>query len=189
MDQKHDAGEVTELLFAIRAGDPRAGARLLDLVMVELRRMAARIMTREREGHTLRPTALVNELYLHLLSTNPPEIRDRAHFFALSAQAMRRILVDYARASKSQKRGGSWQRVDIDLISPAAVSSAQEVLELDQALEQLKKRDERQCLVVELRYFAGLGEEEIAEMLDISTRTVKRDWAMAKAWLHGELVK
>jgi RNA polymerase sigma-70 factor (ECF subfamily) len=181
------SGEVTRYLSRIRAGDADAKTRLLQLVLAELRRMAERMMRSERMNHTLQPTALVNELYLHLLTGNHMEVRDRGHFFALAAQAMRRILVDHARARRSQKRGGQQQRVDIEGVAIITGKNIQQMVELDQALERLEKLDARQCRVVELRFFAGLDEEEIARMLGVSDRTVKRDWAMAKAWLYGEL--
>ena len=183
------SGDVTGCLSQIRAGDADARSRLLQLVLTQLRRMAERMMRAERFNHTLQPTALVNELYLDLLTRDRMDIRDRAHFFALAAQAMRRILVDYARARYRQKRGGEQQRVELESVVLDTRRDIQQMLELDQALDRLEKRDPRQCQIVELRFFAGLAEAEIAELLGISSRTVKRDWAMAKAWLYGELRK
>ena len=138
-------------------------------------------------NHTLQPTALVNELYVHLLAGNQTDVRDRGHFFALAAQAMRRVLVDHARGKQSQKRGGQEQRVDIEGVVLVTYGNIQQMVELDQALDRLEKLDARQCRVVELRFFAGMDEGQIARTLGISGRTVKRDWAMARAWLYGEL--
>jgi RNA polymerase sigma factor (TIGR02999 family) len=178
---------VTRCLSEIRAGSAEAKSQLLRLVMAELRRMAERMMRAERMNHTLQPTALVNELYLHLLTGNRMEVQDRSHFFALAAMAMRRILVDHARAKRSQKRGGQQLHVEFEGLAVAAPGNFSQMLDLDQALDRLAEIDARQCRVVELRYFAGLDEDEIALQLGVSNRTVKRDWAMAKAWLYGEL--
>lgn len=179
--------DVTRYLSRIRAGDNEAKARLLQLVLAKLRRIAAHLMRGERPDHTLQPTALVNELYLQLLARDRMDVKDRSHFFALAVQAMRRILVDHARARRSQKRGGRQPRVDIDGIPLVTNENLQQMVELDEALTRLEKLDPRQCRVVELRFFAGLDEAEVARLLGVSDRTVKRDWAMAKAWLYGEL--
>jgi RNA polymerase sigma factor (TIGR02999 family) len=181
------SGDVTRCLSEIRAGSPEAKSQLLRLVMAELRRMAERMMRAERLNHTLQPTALVNELYLHLLTGNRMDVQDRSHFFALAAIAMRRILVDHARAKRSQKRGGQQLRVELEGLALAAPGNFSQMLDLDLALDRLAGIDARQCRIVELRYFAGLDEDEIALQLGVSNRTVKRDWAMAKAWLYGEL--
>jgi RNA polymerase sigma factor (TIGR02999 family) len=180
-------GDVTKLLEAIRAGDATAEGRLLELVLVELKRIARRLMSAERAGHTLQPTALVNELWVQLLAERLASIQDRGHLFAVAAQAMRRILVDYARAVKSQKRGGERQRVDLEFAPVFSEENIEEIVEMDLALERLEKLDARQCRIVEMRFFVGLSEEEIAELMGISVRTVKRDWRVAKAWLHAEL--
>jgi RNA polymerase sigma factor (TIGR02999 family) len=180
-------GEVTQLLAAIRAGDEAAQGRLLELVLAELKRIARRLMSGERAGHTLQPTALVNELYVQLLAERLATINDRSHLFAAAAQAMRRILVDHARAVRSQKRGGERQRVELEFAPLFSEENLDEMLEMDRALARLEKLDSRQCRIVELRFFVGLSEEEIAETLGISVRTVKRDWRVAKAWLHAEL--
>ena len=156
-------------------------------VQAELRQMAKRIMSNERPGHTLQPTALVNELYLRLQSANPISIQDQNHFYALAAQAMRRILVDYARSYRTRKRGGELLRVDFEATPLFGGKDFHQMVELDLALSRLEQLDARQCKVVELRYFAGLDEEGIARMLGVSSRTVKRDWQMAKAWLYAEL--
>lgn len=180
-------GEVTQLLAAIRAGDEAAQGRLLELVLAELKRIARRLMSGERAGHTLQPTALVNELYVQLLAERLATINDRSHLFAAAAQAMRRILVDHARAVKSQKRGGEQQKVGLEFAPLFSEENLDEMLEMDRALARLEKLDSRQCRIVELRFFVGLSEEEIAETLGVSVRTVKRDWRVAKAWLHAEL--
>lgn len=180
-------GDVTRFLARIRMGDPEAKTQLLQLVMAELRRLAERMMRSERKDHTLQPTALVNELYLHMLTSNQADVKDRGHFFALAAQAMRRILVDHARARRSQKRGGQQQRVDIEGIPFITGQNIEQMVELDQALDRLEKVDPRPARVVELRFFAGLDEEEVSRLLGVSVRTVRRDWAVAKAWLYGEL--
>jgi RNA polymerase sigma-70 factor (ECF subfamily) len=181
------SGDVTRYLSRMRAGDPDAKTQLLQLVLAELRLMAARMMRSERTDHTLQPTALVNELYLQMFAGNQMDVRDRRHFFAVAAQAMRRILVDHARAKRSEKRGGKQQRVDLDGVPLITHEDIQRMVELDQALERLEKLDARQCRIVELRYLAGLDEQEIALLLGISERTVKRDWMAARAWLHSEL--
>jgi RNA polymerase sigma-70 factor (ECF subfamily) len=181
------SGDVTECLSRIRAGDSSAKARLLELVTAQLRRIAERIMRSERSDHTLQPTALVNELYLQLLTRDRLDVRDRGHFFVLAVQGMRRILVDHARSRRSKKRGGERHRVDIEMVPLVTNENIQMIVELDEALTRLEKLDARQCRVVELRFFAGLDETEVAQLLGISDRTVKRDWAMAKAWLYGEL--
>lgn len=178
---------MTQLLAAIRAGDEAAQGRLLELVLAELKRIARRLMSGERAGHTLQPTALVNELYVQLLAERLATINDRSHLFAAAAQAMRRILVDHARAVRSQKRGGERQRVELEFAPLFSEENLDEMLEMDRALARLEKLDSRQCRIVELRFFVGLSEEEIAETLGISVRTVKRDWRVAKAWLHAEL--
>jgi len=181
------AGDVTLLLTAIRAGDEAAEARLLEIVGAELRKIARNLLQGERKNHTLQPTALVNELYIQLLKTDQVVVNDRRHLFAISARAMRRILVDYARASNAEKRGGKLQQVDISLVPQIAEENLGDILEIDRALDRLRELDPRQCRVVELRFFSGMSDEEVAGFLQVSSRTVKRDWRMAKAWLHAEL--
>jgi RNA polymerase sigma-70 factor (ECF subfamily) len=144
-------------------------------------------MRSERSDHTLQPTALVNELYLQLMTRERLDVRDRGHFFALAVQGMRRILVDHARSRRSKKRGGEQHRVEIEGLPLVTNENVQMIVELDEALTRLEKLDARQCRVVELRFFAGLEETEVARLLGVSDRTVKRDWALAKAWLFGEL--
>jgi len=178
---------VTQLLTDWSHGDDAALKELTPLVYGELRRLAHYHMGRQRPEHTLQTTALVNEAYLRLAHQTSPNFTNRSHFFAVAAQAMRQILVNYAKASQSQKRGGGALKVELDeaaLISPEQTS---EILDLNEALERLATLDSRKAHVVELKYFGGLEHDEIAEVLKISTVTVRRDWIFAKAWLHSEL--
>lgn len=178
---------VTELLLAWGRGDNRALDRLTPLIYDELHRLAQRLMGRERPGHTLQTTALVNEAYLKLVDSSRVRWQNRAHFFAVAAQLMRRILVDFARSRQYQKRGGEWQQVALD--DGLAISAGREpdLVALDAALQGLAKMDPRKAQVVELRFFGGLSLEETAEVLKVSTNTVGRDWNTAKAWLRREL--
>ena len=182
------AAAVTTLLRAWRGGDQAAFERLTPLVYDELRRRARYCLRGERPDHTLRPTALVNEAYLRLVRLDQVEWQDRAHFFALAARQMRRILVDSARARRYRKRGGG--AVNVTFTESLAVSrSNPDVIALDEALDVLARHDERKARVVELRFFGGLTNEEIGAALHISTDTVTRDWQMAKLWLRRELKK
>lgn len=183
---QHSTQEITELLLAWRAGDKGALDALMPLVYEELRRVATRYMNRQRPGHTLQTTALVNEAYLRLVDAQQVRWQDRAHFFAVSANVMRRILVDFARARGSLKRGGGVRRVTFDEALPVASEGA-DLVALDDALSRLAALSSRQSQIVELRYFAGLSEEETAEVLNISARTVRRDWSLARAWVYREL--
>jgi RNA polymerase sigma factor (TIGR02999 family) len=179
--------EVTGLLKAWSGGDQAALERLADQVYNELRRIARRYMRNERAGNTLQTTALVNEVYLRLVDVKNVDWQQRAQFFAIAAQMMRRILVDAARARGSNKRGGGAVKVNVDealVVTPERDSS---LVALDEALEAFTKLAPRQAKVVELRYFGGLSEEETAEVLKISARTVRRDWDFAKSWLMREL--
>ena len=187
MKEKAPVNDVTGLLADLSAGNDRALDELLPIVYGELRRQAARHLRRERGGHTLQPTALVNEAFLRLVEQRDVQWQNRAHFFAIAAQAMRRILVDHARAHRRLKRGGDQARVTLDVAVIAAESRAIDLQALDEALERLAALDERQARVVELRFFGGLSVPETAEVLQISAATVKREWSMAKAWLHAEL--
>ena len=178
---------VTQLLANWSQGDDAALTELTPLVYEDLRRLAHYQMGRQRPDHTLQATALVNEAYLRLADLTSPNFTNRSHFFAVAAQAMRQILVNYAKASQSQKRGGGALKVELDetaLISPEQTT---EILDLNEALERLATLDSRKAHVVELKYFGGLDHDEIAEVLKISTVTVRRDWIFAKAWLHSEL--
>jgi RNA polymerase sigma factor (TIGR02999 family) len=179
--------EVTGLLKAWSGGDQAAMERLADHVYDELRRIARRYMRNERAGNTLQTTALVNEVYLRLVDVKNVDWQQRAQFFAISAQMMRRILVDAARARGSHKRGGGAVRVNVDEALVASPERDSSLLALDEALEAFSKLVPRQAKVVELRYFGGLSEEDTAEVLKISTRTVRRDWDFAKSWLTREL--
>jgi len=177
----------TELLIAWGKGDSAARDRLMPLVYNELRRLAARYMRNERAGHTLQATALVNEVYLRLVDLNRIEVKSRAHFYALAAQMMRRLLVDSARARDNAKRGGRFRKVSLDEASAVVTDSHMDFAALDDALQKLETLHPRKVQVVELRYFGGLSLEESATVLRVSTDTVKRDWRFAKAWLSREL--
>jgi RNA polymerase sigma factor (TIGR02999 family) len=184
--------DITELLVAWRAGDRDALDRLFPLVYEELRQIAHRRLGREREGHTLGTTALVNEAYLKLVDQTRAQWADRAHFFAVAARAMRRILVDYARRHQALKRGGAPVHVNLDdeaLADAALVADqrADTLLAVDDALTRLAELDERLCRVVECRFFGGYTEEETAEVLGVAPRTVRRDWVKAKGWLYQTL--
>ena len=180
-------GQVTALLRAWSDGDQRALAQLLPLVEAELRRLARIYMGRERRGHTLQPTALVNEAFLRLADARGLRWQDRAHFLGISARLMRRVLVDHARAHGYQKRGGGAQRVTLHEALLASPGQSLDILALDRALEALAAVDERKSRVVELRFFGGLSVEETAEALHLSSDTIKRDWRLAKLWLLREL--
>jgi len=179
--------EVTRLLQAWCRGEQAALDRLIPLIHGELHRLAHRYMLRERAGHTLQTSALVNEAYLRLVDAGQVEWHNRAHFFAISANLMRRILVDFARSRGYQKRGGNVHKLEFeDERIPSPVRGA-DLIALDDALTALAEFDPREARVVELRFFGGLSEEETAEVLGVSSRTVKRDWALAKAWLMREM--
>jgi RNA polymerase sigma factor (TIGR02999 family) len=183
------AGEITQVLAELRQGSPDAEAKLIPLVYPQLHRLAAHYMRGERPNHTLQPTALVNEAYVRLAGQLKADWRDRAHFFGVAARLMRQILVEHARARQAQKRGRSvWK---LSLIPPLQRSrdSSGELIALDDALKSLEQLSPRQSRVVELRFFGGLSVEETAEVLGTSARTVRRDWSVARAWLHGELTK
>ena len=179
--------DVTALLGELTKGNPDAGPKLIPLVYGELRRMAAGYMRRERTGHTLQATALVHEAYLKLLGQHSVDWQNRAHFFGIAAQVMRRILIDHARSHVRDKRGGGREAVPLDEALVFSPEKSADFLELDSALDRLAELDPRQARIVELRFFGGLTVEEAAEVLGISPKTVKRDWSVAKAWLHGEL--
>jgi RNA polymerase sigma-70 factor (ECF subfamily) len=181
--------DVTRLLADWNQGEDAALRELTPLVYEELRRLARHYMGEQRPDHTLQATALVNEAYLRLADQTNPRWRDRAHFFAIAARAMRQILVNYAASHRAQKRGGGAIKVELDegaLVSPA---ESKEIIELHEALERLAALDPRKASVVELKYFGGLSHDEIAEVLKVSAVTVRRDWVFAKAWLHNELHK
>ena len=177
---------ITELLLAWRRGDEAAFEQLVPIVHAELRRTAGRYMVQERREHTLQATALVNEVYLRLVQIHRIDWRDRAHFFAMAARLMRRVLVDHARARGYPKRGGGARRVSFDEALPVAAPSS-DVVAVDEALQALERQDPRKAHVVELRFFGGLSVDETAEALGVSPQTVMRDWRLAKAWIRREL--
>ena len=178
---------VTQLLHAWREGDQSAFDRLMPLVYVELKRLAGHYLRGERQGHTLQSSALVHEAYLLLVGQQEIDWQNRAHFLGVAAQAMRRVLVDYARSRNYQKRGGKQAHVEIEEAAMIVEDRAAEVVALDDALKSLEKLDPRKSRVVELRYFGGLSVEETAEVLAISVPTVMRDWNSAKLWLRREM--
>lgn len=182
-------GDITQLLQRVSSNRGEGLDQLLEAVYAELRRQAARYLRRERNNHTLQPTALVNEAFMKLVDQRNVQWQNRAHFFGIAAQAMRRIVIDHARARQRVKRGGVQQPVTLDEAMIAGEPRSIDVLALDEALTRLARLDERQARIVELRYFAGLSVEETAEVTGLSPATVKREWAMARAWLHAELTK
>jgi len=180
--------EITRLLHDWSGGDAAALSRLVELVYPELRRIAARHLSRERPDHTLQPTALVNEAYLRMVDQTRAQWQGRAHFFAVAARVMRRILINHAEAHRAAKRGGGGPRLALtDSATPASGASDVDLLALDEALSRLEALDERQCRVVELRFFSGLSVSETAAVLGVSERTVELDWSMARAWLMTQL--
>jgi RNA polymerase sigma-70 factor, ECF subfamily len=179
--------QVTELLRLSSQGDSSAQEMLMKVLEAELRTLAIKCMKSERRDHTLQPTALVNEAYLRLLGQSGRQWKNRNHFLAAATQVMRRILVDYARAHKSAKRGhGSGRSIEGE-IGTKGDQWSEELLDLDAALDRLASLDQRQARIIELRFFGGLTEAEIAAAIGISERTVKREWKAGKAWLYGEL--
>jgi RNA polymerase sigma factor (TIGR02999 family) len=179
--------EVTQLLGDWSGGDEGALEKLIPLVQPELHRLAHYYMRRERAGHTLQTTALLNEAYLQLTDKTQPQWQNRTHFMAVAAQLMRRIMVDHARARHALKRGAGAIRVTLDETALVTEERAEELLALDEALEKLAEFDRRRREIVEMRYFGGLTIEEIAEVLKVHPNTVMRDWKAAKAWLYAEL--
>lgn len=184
---ENDPGEVTRLLFELKAGNRAVEERLIPLVYKELRRIASARLRQEAAHHSLQPTALVHEAYMRLTKLQEIDWQSRSHFFAVSATVMRRILVDHARTNQARKRGDGIGTISLnDALSPAPEREP-EILALDEALDRLAQLDARQSKIVELRFFAGMSEEETGHVLGISARTVKRDWRAAKAWLFAEL--
>jgi RNA polymerase sigma factor (TIGR02999 family) len=178
---------VTDLLARWSHGEDAALAELTPLVYEELRRLAHHYMGGERPDHTLQTTALVNEAYLRLADQTNPRWRNRAHFLAVAARAMRQILVRYAKSYRSQKRGGGALKVELDEAAIVSPEQSKEIVDLHEALERLAALDSRKAQVVELKYFGGLNYDDMAEVLKISPVTVRRDWEFARAWLHTEL--
>jgi RNA polymerase sigma factor (TIGR02999 family) len=186
MDQA-PSGEVTQLLKLLEEGDPDAVERLFPLVYEELRRAARRALAGERAGHTLQATELVHEAYFKLLGAANVDWQGKAHFVAIAARAMRQILVDHARRRQAGKRGGGVQHVTLGDAQAELAVPPEELLALDAALDRLEEQDSRLRAVVEYRFFGGLTEKEIAEVLGVTLRTVQRDWVKARAWLHQEI--
>lgn len=179
--------QITQLLAEWSGGNQAALDELYPLVYEELHRLARRYMSRERRGHTLQTTALINEAYVRLVDQRNVRWANRSHFFAISAQIMRRILIDHARRHAYAKRGGGAQQVSLEEVAMVAREAGSDLIKLDEALKILAKMDPRRCHVVELRYFGGLSNEEIAGVLKVSENTVTRDWNLARAWLYQQL--
>ena len=179
--------DVTSLLNKLAAGDQEAAAQLVPLVYEELRRLAARRLRQERPDHTLQATALVHEAYVKLAAQRSAKWQNRAQFFGVASQVMRRILVDYARGQQRVRRGGKQQKVSLDDVLLVSPDRTEEVLTVHESLSRLERLDARQARIVELRYFGGLTVEEVAEVVGISTKTVMRELNVAKAWLYGDL--
>ena len=180
--------EVTQVLVDWNKGDQNAPDRLMPLVYEELRKLARNYLQRERSDHTLQATGLVHEAYLRLVDQSSMSWQNRAHFFAVAAQVMRRILVDHARSHRAEKRGGEREKIEFDEALAPSDEKAVDLIALDDALQDLGKLDPRQSRIVELRFFGGLTNEEIGEVLEISPRTIKREWRLAKAWLRREIM-
>jgi RNA polymerase sigma factor (TIGR02999 family) len=180
-------GQVTRLLVKAGGGDQDALNQLVPLVYDELRRVAERQLRRERQGHTLGASGLVNEAYLKLVDQLKVDWQSRQHFYAVASRAMRQILIDYARRRKTEKRGAGWDRTSIGQKQLGLDSPLEELLALDEALERMSEMDDRMRQVVEYRFFCGLTEKETAELLGVNLRTIQRDWLKARAWLYREL--
>jgi RNA polymerase sigma factor (TIGR02999 family) len=187
LTRKTQPHQITELLAEWRDGNQSALDELYPLVYDELHRLARRYMSRERKGHTLQTTALINEAYVRLVDQKNVQWANRSHFFAISAQIMRRILIDHARRYGYAKRGGGAKQVSLEEVAAIVPEQGRELIRLDEALKSLAERDPRRSQVVELRYFGGLNNEEIAGVLNVSQNTVTRDWNMARAWLYQQL--
>lgn len=180
-------GEITQLLFEVRKGNPSAESELAALVYRDLHQMAAHYMQAERAGHSLQPTMLVHDAYLRLVSEEDLNWENRSHFFAMAARLMRRILIDHARTKRTAKRGAWQPNLPLDDVLLISDDKMDEVLMVDEALTRMGDRDPLLARIVEMRFFGGLTEDEIGEVVGISPRTVKRHWRVAKAWLHAEL--
>ena len=186
---EHPADNVTKLLIELSNGDRDAVDLLLPVIYDELRKLAANYLRRERPDHTLQPTALVHEAYLRLVDQTRVNWQNRAHFFGVAAQIMRRLLVDHARKHNAEKRGQDFQKLSLDENIDRAVERSAELIALDDALKSLAVLDEQKARMVELRYFGGLSIEETADVLGVTPTTIKRHWRMARAWLYGEMQK
>ncbi len=180
---------VTQVLIDWSKGDGGAAERLMPLIYDELRQIARGYLRRERADHTLQATGLVHEAYLRLVDQTVTSWQNRAQFFGVAACIMRRVLVDHARRHRAEKRGGDWEKVEFDDALAAGLPRSLDLVALDEALQNLARVDPRQSQVVELRFFGGLTTEEAAEVLDVSPRTIKREWRRAKAWLHREIMR
>ena len=181
--------EVTQILNDWSGGDANAPERLMPFVYDELRRLARSFLVKERDDHTLQPTALVHEAYVRLVDQTRVNWQNRAHFYGIASSMMRRVLIDHARAHAADKRGGAAVHFSLDDVQVPLEQRAADFVALDEALERLSQFDERKCKVVEMRFFGGLSDEEIAEALGVSTRTVLRDWKTARLWLYRELTQ
>ena len=181
--------QITQILIAWSRGDQSALDKLIPVVYKELRRMAARYLRRERPDHSLQPTALVHEAYIRLIDQTRVDWQNRAHFFGVAAQMMRRILVDHAKATRRQKRSGDVHKLPLDEAMNLYEEQRPDLVALDEAMKRLAEIDPRKSQVVELRYFGGLSVEETAEVIGVSRKTVIRDWMMAKTWLHQEITR
>lgn len=181
--------EVTQILQDWNGGDAQAPERLMPLVYDEMRRLARTFLSRERNSHTLQPTALVNEAYLRLVDQTRVNWQNRAHFYAIASSMMRRVLIDHARAHGTEKRGGAAIHLSLEDVQVPLEQRAASFIALDDALKKLEEMDERKCRVVEMRFFGGLSDGEIAEVLSVTTRTVQRDWKKARLWLYRQLTQ
>lgn len=190
-DMPEEPHVITRLLAGMRAGEPTAKERFVEAVYRELKQMARNQLRGERPGQSVQASALVNDLYLRMLGRNEQDWQNRAHFFCAAASNLRRILIDRARARRAQKRGGQFARVDFDeqlrVYAETDEAEAERLIALDEALEELARLDQRQSRIVELRFFAGLTAEETAAAMNLSRRTVMREWSMARAWLHDRI--
>ncbi|MBN2295303.1 MAG: sigma-70 family RNA polymerase sigma factor [Pirellulales bacterium] len=185
--QSDEVSRITGILNEVKQGDRSAWERLLPMVYGELRQLAAQFLRHERNNHTLQPTALVHEAFMKLVDQTNVDWQSRAHFFAISSQAMRRILVDHARQHQAAKRGGGHKRIVLDENLIGETQRAGNLLALEDALTKLAELDPRQAKIVELRFFGGLSVAEVAEVLDMSKRSVEREWTMVRSWLRREL--
>jgi RNA polymerase sigma factor (TIGR02999 family) len=186
---KVHSDEITRLLLEMREGNPEAAPNLIPLVYEQLRRTARSLLRNERGDHTLQPTALVNDALMRLIGKECLEWQSRAQFFAVSSKIMRHILIDHARAHGADKRGGEFQKISLDHVFAYEWRQADSFLSLNEALDRLQEFDPRLCSVVEMRFFAGMTEEEISDVLKVSVRTVKRDWQFARDWLYREMTR
>ncbi|MCK4414784.1 MAG: sigma-70 family RNA polymerase sigma factor [Candidatus Eisenbacteria sp.] len=182
--------DFTRLLDRATAGDPTAARELLPLIYMQLRACAAQMMAAERPDHTLQPTALVHEAYLRLVGQGDTTWETRAHFYVAAAESMRRILIEHGRKRGRQKRGGDWKRITLDSVNLAGKDTPiEEILSVDEAIQRIEERDERMARIVRLRFFAGLSVHETAALLGVTDRTVRREWALARAWLYRNLAE